>query len=186
MKKIKNVPAVERINNFLTKAGESWTTTLLAMLLICGGIIGCGGDGDEQEIYYTAGREILYETANGELRLAEVISDNGNTLTVAPYGEAGEMQLAESKVLGEGNAPTGGGTLTFAKGNHLDAYGDKYAEVEYLHGAMATSYLSPTGGGTVAAEILVNYGTDASGERISLGSIDDLYVLARKADYWRE
>ncbi len=185
MNKIKNVPAVERVNNFLTKAGESWTTALLAMILICGGIIGCGGDGDDQEIYYTAGREIIYETANGELRLAEVISDNGNTLTVAPYGEAGEMQLAESKVLGKASGPSSGSPLVFAKGNHLDAYGDKYAEVEYLHGMMATEYFSAANGEIVAAELSVSYGTTASGKQVDI-SREDLYVLVRRADYWKE
>lgn len=157
-------------------------STLFVASVIC--CAGCGADGDDQEIIYTAGREILYETANGELRLAEVISDNGNTLTVAPYGEAGEMQLAESKVLGEGSAPRFGDTYTFAKGRHLDVYGDKYAEVEYLHGTMARSYLSPTGGGTVAAEFKAHYGTTSSGKEIRIS--DDLYVLLRKADYWRE
>ena len=95
------------------------------------------------------------------------------------------MQLAESKVLGEGSAPTGFSTFTFAKGNHLDAYGDKYTEVEYLHGTMARSYLSPTGGGTVAAELSVDYGTTSSGKEVDI-SREDLYVLIRKADYWRE
>ena len=185
MRKIKKVPAVERINNFLTKAGESWTTALLAMLLICGGIVGCGGDGDEQGYVYTAGREILYETANGELRLAEVISDNGNTLTVAPYGEAGEMQLAESKVLGKASGPSLNDTFTFSKGRQLDAYGDKYAEVEYLHGAMATEYFSAANGEIVAAEMIVDYGTTASGKEVDI-SRDSVYVLLRKADYWRE
>ncbi len=157
-------------------------STLFVASVIC--CAGCGADGDDQEIKYTAGREIIYEDANGELRLAEVISDNGNTLTVAPYGEAGEMQLAESKVLGESNSPYSFDTYTFAKGNHLDAYGDKYAEVEYLHGAMARSYSSPTNGEVVAAELSVGSATTASGKKMAIH--DDIFVLLRKADYWRE
>ena len=157
-------------------------STLFVASVIC--FAGCGADGDDQEIIYTAGREILYETANGELRLAEVISDNGNTLTVAPYGEAGEMQLAESKVLGESDSPDSADTYTFAKGRHLDAYGDKYAEVEYLHGAMARSYYSLTNGETVAAELSADSATTRSGERIRIS--EDIYVLVRKSDYWRE
>ena len=156
-------------------------STLFVASVIC--CAGCGADGDDQEIIYTAGREILYETASGELRLAEVISDNGNTLTVAPYGEAGEMQLAESKVLGRGNGPQDVDTYTFAKGRHLDAYGDKYAEVEYLHGAMSRTYWSSTDE-VVAAEFSIGWGTTSSGKEVKFN--EDIYVLIRKSDYWRE
>lgn len=155
-------------------------STLFVVSVIC--CSGCGSDDDgSQEIHLSAGREIIYEGANGELRLAHVVTDHGNTLTVDTGSS--EIQLSESEVLGIGGLPPGSfDTFTFAKGRHLDAYGDKYADIEHLHGGMTRRYRSITSDETVAAEIKVHYGTTASGEEI--GFDDRIYVLLRKGDYW--
>ena len=185
-------PAVESTNALINKAGQGWkrrtSAALLFTILICGGvggITGCEREDDSQQVEYRAGEEIIYETANGELRLADVVTDHGTMLTIAPYGESGEIKISESKALGYANAPSTGSTLTFAKGRHLDAYGDKYAEIEFLHGSMTTGYTSPTGEGTVAAEIRVGYGTTVSGKEVYLGD-ERIYTLVRRSDYWKE
>ena len=187
--KLKQTPVGSKVDSLMTKAGQRWqqrtAAALISATLICGGITGCGTDNpmsvSAQQVEYRAGEEIIYETANGELRLADVVTDHGTMLTIAPYKDTGEIEISESKALGYANPPTSASTFTFAKGRHLDAYGDKYAEIEFLHGGMTTSYWHPNGDAPIAAEIKVAWGTNAAGEEIDI--YDRIYVLVRRSEY---
>ena len=187
--RIKQTPVGSKVDSFMTKATQRWqhrtAAALISATLICGGITGCGGDNPmssgSQQVEYRAGQEIIYETANGELRLADVVTDHGTMLTIAPYRDTGEIEISESKALGYAMPPGGADTVTFAKGRYLDAYGDKYAEIEFLHGGVTTSYWHPNGDKEVAAEIGVGWGTTASGKKIDIH--DHIYVLVRRSEY---
>ncbi len=152
---------------------------LIFVTLICGTMVGCGAD-DETPDRDLTGRRIAYVDANGELTSAVVAADHGNTL------DMGGFELSESEIVGFGDAPGSFDSITLAKGKHLDAYGDRFADIEYLHGMVEIRYISIGDHEVTAALLGIFYGTTASGEQVwfpdEIG--DNVWVLVRRSDYW--
>ncbi len=184
--KLKKVPAVESVSGFLTQAKHGWTmrksAALLSMFLLCGGagsMVGCGADDETQDIDLT-GREIAYVNDSGELTTGVVSVDHGNTL------DMGGFELSESEIVGFGDAAGSADSVTLAKGNHLDAYGDRFADIEYLHGMVEARYITIGDHEVTAALLGIFYGTTASGEQVRFPDEigDNVWVLVRRSDYW--
>ncbi len=178
-------------NGFISKVNQGPAAPLFATLicgqaaalifvtLICGTMVGCGADDETQDKDLT-GREIAYVNASGKLTTGVVSVDHGNTL------DMGGFELSESEIVGYGTTPGSFDSITLAKGKHLDAYGDRFADIEYLHGMVEIRYVSLVDGETTAALVNVDYGTTASGEMVTFtNEIDDnVWVLVRRSDYW--
>ncbi len=194
--KIKKVPAVERVSGFLTRAKHGLTmkknVALVSMFLLCGGagsMVGCGADnplssGSEvtQDRDIT-GKVIAYVDANGELATGKVVADHGNIL------DMGGFELSQSEILGTATVAGSFDPITLAKGRHLDAYGDQFADIEYLHGMVEEVFVSRNASGeseTKAALVNALGGTTASGKEIVFRDAigEDLYILVRRSDYW--
>ncbi len=184
--KIKKAPAVESVSEFLTKAKHGWTmrksAALLSMFLLCGGagsMVGCGAD-DETPDRYLTGNIIAYVDASGELVSAKVVADHGNIL------DMGGFELSQDEILGYRTVAGSLDSITLAKGNHLDAYGDRFADIEYLHGMVEKVFVSLVDGDVTAALLTIFGGTTSSGKEVyfidEIG--DDIQLLVRRSDYW--
>ena len=170
-------------NGFISKIKQGLAALLFATL-ICGTMMGCGADeGNTQDDWDITGKVIAYVDANGELAMGKVVADHGDTL------DMGGFELSQSGILGTGGAADSGDPITLAKGRHLDAYGEQFADIEYLHGMVETSFELRNASGeweAKAALITVRGGTTASGEMVGFRHEigEDLSILVRRSDYW--
>ncbi len=170
-------------NGFISKIKQGLAALLFATL-ICGTMMGCGADeGNTEDDRDIIGKVIAYVDANGELATGKVVADHGDTL------DMGGFELSQSEILGTRTAAGALDPITLAKGRHLDAYGDQFADIEYLHGMIEKEFISLNANGdweTKAAYIMVDSGTTASGKMVSfINTIgDDIYILVRRSDYW--
>ncbi len=177
--RIKQTPVGRTVDSFMTKATQRWqqrtAAALISATLICGGITGCGTDNpmsvsaQNQDL---TGWGVAYEDASGVLRTSKVIADHGDILTT---NDPVDTELHQSEVLGIARAAHTFETIVINKGNYLDAYGDRFAEVEYLIGGISSSYY--LNGEPTVLFVRMNYGDTASGEEIDLhretgGSVD--------------
>ena len=110
-----------------------------------------------------------------------VVADHGNIL------DMGGFELSQERDIGIWRLPLALlDSVTLAKGNHLDAYGDRFADIEYLHGMVEIRYISIGDHEVTAALLGIFYGTTASGEQVwfpdEIG--DNVWVLVRRSDYW--
>ncbi|RKU17931.1 hypothetical protein C6501_03400 [Candidatus Poribacteria bacterium] len=162
-------------NGFISKIKHG-AAALIFVTLLCGVMTGCDRDEDSQEL---VGRAVAYENASGELTEGRVDSAEGDMLFLS----SGE-ELHQSEVLGLASARHTSATIVIAKGNYLDAYGDRFADIEYLIGGISSSFY--LNGEHTVSLVEINYGDTASGEQIALyrelgGSIA-LYI--RADEYW--
>ena len=170
-------------NGFISKIKQA-SAVLLFATLICGTMLGCGADeGDTQDDRDITGKVIAYVDANGELAMGKVVADHGDTL------DMGGFELSQSEILGTGTVASNFSTITLAKGRHLDAYGDQFADIEYLHGMVEKRFVWRNASGeseTKAAYIMVDSGTTTSGEVVAFRRAigEDIYMLVRRSDYW--
>ncbi len=183
-------------NGFISKIKQGSAAQLFATLicgsaaalifvaLICGTMMGCGADeGNTEDDRDITGKVIAYVDANGELAMGKVVADHGDTL------DMGGFELSQSEILGTGTTAGSLDPITLAKGRHLDAYGEQFADIEYLHGMVEKRFMSINANGereTKAAYIMVDSGTTASGKMVSfINAIgEDIYMLVRSSDYW--
>lgn len=183
-------------NGFISKIKQGSAAQLFATLicgpaaalifvaLICGTMMGCGADeGNTENDRDITGKVIAYVDANGELAMGKVVADHGDTL------DMGGFELSQSEILGTGGAAANSSSITLAKGRHLDAYGEQFADIEYLHGMVETSFELLNASGdweTKAAYITVMGGTTASGKEVTFANEigNDIYILVRRSDYW--
>ena len=115
-------------NGFISKIKQGLAALLFATL-ICGTMMGCGADeGNTEDDRDITGRVVAYVDANGELATGKVLADHGDTL------DMGGFELSQSEILGIRTTARSLDPITLAKGRHLDAYGDQFADIEYLHG----------------------------------------------------
>ena len=170
-------------NGFISKIKQA-SAVLLFATLICGTMLGCGADeGDTQDDRDITGKVIAYVDANGELAMGKVVADHGDTL------DMGGFELSQSEILGTRTTALSGDSITLAKGRHLDAYGEQFADIEYLHGLAENIFVSRNASGeseTKAAYIMVNGGTNSSGKEVSVTNENGgfIYLLVRRSDYW--
>ncbi len=165
--KVKEVPAVKRFNTF---AKYDWkrkaAAAALPVLLLCSPITGCGTDNpmsvSAQDTDIT-GKRVAYVNASGELEVSRVVADQGDMLIITENFV--EMELPQSEVLGVSTSyPPTDNPVKFRKGNHLDAYGDMFADIEYLYGSLGTSY--KLNGEFTVVTVSLSSGTTASGEEV--------------------
>ncbi len=169
--KLKQTPVGSKINSFMTKATQRWqqrtAAALISATLICGGITGCGTDNpmssvSAQDMDLT-GDYVAYVNARGELEASEVVADQGDMLIITENFV--EMELHQSEVLGIGGGyPPTDDSVKFRKGNHLDAYGDMFADIEYLYGKLGSGF--KLNGEFTVVDVALSGGTTASGEEI--------------------
>ena len=170
-------------NGFISKIKQG-SAALLFATLICGTMLGCGADeGDTQDDRDITGKVIAYVDANGELAMGKVVADHGDTL------DMGGFELSQSEILGTATVAGSSDPVTLAKGRHLDAYGEQFADIEYLHGMVEDVFVSRSASGeseTKAAYIAVHGGTTTSGEMVSFRRAigEHIYMLVRRSDYW--
>ncbi len=185
----------ESNNGFISRikqgsAAQLFTTlicgpaALIFVVLICGTMMGCGADeGNTQDDRDITGKVIAYVDANGELAMGKVVADHGDTL------DMGGFELSQSEILGTGAPAANASSVSLAKGRHLDAYGEQFADIEYLHGMVEKSFESLNASGdweAKAAYIMVDSGTTTSGEVVAFRRAigEDIYMLVRRSDYW--
>ena len=197
MSKIKKVPAVERVSGLLTKAKQGWATrksaAFFSMALFCvgaGSMVGCGAgnplsSGSEvTQNKDLTGKNVAHLDASGELTVSRVHVDHGDTLIlIRPNAD---IEFPQSEVLGIQTSPpedAGDAGVTFAKGNYLDSYGDKYADIEYLHGGLGDGYRSLTTGEIVIVRATIDAGTTFSGKEVTLYH-DNIKLLIYADEYW--
>ena len=151
-------------NGFISKIKQGLAVLLFATL-ICGTMMGCGADeGNTQDDWDITGKVIAYVDANGELAMGKVVADHGDTL------DMGGFELSQSEILGTATAPANFSSIALAKGRHLDAYGEQFADIEYLHGMVEDVFVSRSVSGeseTKAALVTVRGGTNSSGEAVT-------------------
>ena len=189
---IKKVPAVDKASSLLNQAKHSWKmragAALLSVPLLCGPITITGCDKDnpmsaqDQDL---TGKVVAFVDASGTLAIREVLADRGDTLTISFNYE--EIDLPQSEVLGVGGGVPTRKTVTFAKGNYLDSYGDALADVEYLHGKLGAGYRSLTDNEYVVVEVSAHTGTTTSGKQIAFfDEVGEDYIdlLIYADEYW--
>ncbi len=198
MSKIKKVPAVERVSGFLTKAKQGWTTRKnaalfsMSMALFCGGagsMVGCGADNplsSGSEVTQNrdlTGKAVAHLDASGELTVSTVHVDHGDTLIlIRPNAD---IEFPQSEVLGVGGGPPTDEGVTFAKGNYLDSYGDKYADVEYLLGGLGGGFRSLTTDEYVVVRASVSHGITFSGKEVRVkDNGSNINILIYADEYW--
>ena len=170
-------------NGFISKIKQGLAALLFATL-ICGTMMGCGADeGNTEDDWDITGRVVAYVDANGELATGKVVADHGDTL------DMGGFELSQSEILGTRTTARSFDPITLAKGRHLDAYGEQFADIEYLHGMAEKIFVSRNANGeseTKAAYITVFGGTTASGKEVTFANEigNDIYILVRRSDYW--
>ena len=183
-------------NGFISKIKQGSAAQLFATLicrpaaalifvaLICGTMMGCGADeGNTEDDRDITGKVIAYVDANGELAMGKVVADHGDTL------DMGGFELSQSEILGIRTTARSFDSITLAKGRHLDAYGDQFADIEYLHGMAEKEFVWRNANGdseTKAAYIAVRGGTNSSGKAVTFRDAigEDIYILVRRSDYW--
>ncbi len=177
--KVKRGPAAQLFATLI--CGQA--AALIFVALICGTMMGCGGDDEELQDRDITGKVIAYVDANGELATGKVVADHGNIL------DMGGFELSQSEILGTKTTAGSGDSITLAKGRHLDAYGEQFADIEYLHGMAENIFVSFNANGdleTKAALVTVRGGTTASGKMVGFRHEigEDLSILVRSSDYW--
>lgn len=166
--KLKQVPAVDKASSLLNQAKHNWkmraAAAALSIPLLCGTITGCGTDnpftssgglGDLQNM------GVVYRDASGKLDYGRVRSDHGDTLIVSTID--GGMELHESEVLGVsgGSRPD---YILFPAGNHLNNYGDVFADFEYINGIVNSAY--ELNGKTTYFMVGAQLGVTSTGKRV--------------------
>jgi len=167
--KVKEVPAVERLSTLANKAKYDWkmraAAAALPVLLLCSPITGCGTDNPmsvSSQNQDLMGKRVAYVNASGELEASEVVAIQGDTLSVSNF--YGDGEIHRSEVLGVVASPPTYDTVKFRKGNHLDAYGDMFADIEYLYGSMGRAY--KLNGEFTVVDVSLTFGTTASGKEV--------------------
>lgn len=150
-------------------------------------MVGCGADnplssGSEiSQSQDLTTKRVVHLNASGELIVSRVGADHGDMLTISSPN--GNVELPRSEVLGVQTGPPTDEGVTFAKGNYLDSYGDKYSDIEYLLGRIGKGYRSLTDGEIKVVRVSVGNGITFSGKEVALYH-DDIKLLIYADEYW--